>query len=86
MNQEYIKRVSINYTGAYTILVWYDIISWGSIWEWTSILDLAPNLFRQLHPKEGVYRFTEPIHTPKRWKIPQNYYYSSGLNNPNGYK
>jgi hypothetical protein len=80
MNQEYIKRVGINDFGHYKMLMWYTMISWTSIW------DLEDTLFLQLHPKEEVYRFTTPIRTHKRWKIPQNYHYSSGLNNPKGYK
>jgi hypothetical protein len=84
MNQEYRKQVFINDIGAYTILMWCNMVSWGtSIWD---LEDRTPILFRQLHPKEGVYNFTTSKHIYTGWKIPQNYYYSSGLNNPNGYK
>ncbi|MEX0597651.1 MAG: hypothetical protein WD512_14255 [Candidatus Paceibacterota bacterium] len=82
INQQYGKQITIEDVGAYTILFWDNNIF---IWD---LEDRSPIGFRQLHQSHNIYNYKYA--TSKSYysvgKIPHKYHYSSGLNNPSGYK
>jgi hypothetical protein len=86
MNQEYRKKVFFEDIVFCTFLLWGYIkcsaFMCNLIW---ALEDRTPNFVRQLRPKKVVYRFTRSGNNSQSL-LPQNYFYSSGLNDPNGYK
>jgi hypothetical protein len=84
MNNQYRKKVFFEDIVSCTLLLW-DNIKWANpIWN---VEDRAPNFVRIWLPKRVVYRFaTSGGNRSRSSLVPKNYHYSSGLNDPNGYK
>jgi hypothetical protein len=91
MNEQYIKHVKIVDHTAYT--TW---LAWNTTQIFESERWAAHQIFfiryikttdPSLRHKRTILKFTVPAWMDSRLlSIPLNYYYSSGLNDPNGYK